>query len=243
MSGHSKWSKIQHKKGKNDKARSAMFTRLLKAITVAAGQGGGDPDMNFALRLAIDKAKAGNVPKDNIDNAVKRGTGEGKDAASFEEALYEGFGPDGVAMMIECLTDNKNRTVSNVKLILSKNGGSAAGPGSVQWQFEHKGVIRFSTEKKSQIPDWESMQLELMDAGAGDIKEEKEYVEIVCEKESLQPVLAVFATLSFDPDDSSLEWVAKEPAAISEQTAEKLEHMLDAFEEDDDVKEVYTNVA
>lgn len=243
MSGHSKWSKIQHKKGKNDKARSATFTKLLKAITVAAGQGGGDLDMNFALRLAVQKAKSANMPKDNIENAIKRGTGEGKDAASFEEALYEGFGPDGVALLIECLTDNKNRTVSDVKLILSKNGGSAAGPGSVQWQFEHKGAIRFSSEKKAAIADWDDMQLALMDAGAGDIKEESDHVEILCEKESLKQVIDVCTTNNLEPDDSGLEWLPKDPVVISEGTAAKLEKILDAFEESDDVKEVYTNVA
>ncbi|PIT86910.1 MAG: YebC/PmpR family DNA-binding transcriptional regulator, partial [Candidatus Magasanikbacteria bacterium CG10_big_fil_rev_8_21_14_0_10_43_6] len=134
MSGHSKWSKIQHKKGRTDKARSNLFTKLLRSVTLAAQEGGMDPDMNFSLRLAVEKAKAGNVPKDNIDRAIKKGGGAAKDGVVFEEVVYEGFGPHGVALIIEALTDNKNRTVSEIKHLLAKSGGSLAGPGSVQWQ-------------------------------------------------------------------------------------------------------------
>ncbi len=243
MSGHSKWSNIQHKKGKNDKARAAIFTKLCKAITVAASEGGGDADMNFSLRLAIDKAKSENVPKDNILRAVKRGTGEDKDGVVFEHALYEGFGPGGVALLIECLTDNTNRTVSEVKLILSKKGGSAAGQGSVQWQFEQKGIIRFSTEKKATIADWEEAQLGLMDAGMLDIYEIEDGCELSCSRENLQKLVEAVLRLGVEPDHSALEWVAKDTIELSDEDGEQLGRMLDAFEENDDVKEVYTNAA
>jgi len=219
MSGHSKWHNIQHKKAKNDKARGAMFTKLIKSITVAAGEGGPDLDMNFSLRLAVEKAKAGNVPKDNIERAIKRGSGEGKEGVTYEHTLYEGFGPGGIALLIECLTDNKNRSVSDVKLILSKKGGSSAGQGSVQWQFEHKGMVRFSAEKKNAISEWDDAQLTLMDAG----------------------VVEALLTLGVTPDDSSLEWVAKELVACPKEKAAQLEALLDAFDENDDVKAVYTN--
>ena len=242
MSGHSKWSKIRHKKGKADKARSSSFTKLLRAVMVAA-QSGGDPDMNFSLRLAIDKAKAGNVPKDNIERAVKKGSGEAKDGVVFEEALYEGFGPGGVAMLVECLTDNKNRTVSDVKYILTKNGGSMAGSGAVQWQFEHKGVVRLSAETKQAVQDWDSLELALMDAGAQDIKESEFGIEIVSAMEDLKKILDAVAEAGATSEDSGLEWVAKDTVDIDEGVAVKLESLLEKFEENDDVTEVYTNVA
>lgn len=242
MSGHSKWSKIKHKKGAADKKRSNAFTKLLKAVTVAAAAGG-DPDMNFALRLAIQKAKAGNVPKDNIEKAVKRGSGEGKDGVVFEETLYEAFGPGGVALMIECLTDNKNRTISDVKVAVTKNGGSMAGPGSVQWQFEHKGVVRIDAEKKAQIADWDDAQLTLMDAGVTDIQESEEGVTLLAEKDALRAMLDAVTALGIEPDDSGLEWVAKEGVSPEDAILTKVEKVIDALDECDDVKEVYTNIA
>lgn len=241
MSGHSKWSKIKHKKGAADAKRSNLFTKLTKAVTVAAQQGGGDPEMNFSLRLAIDKAKAGNVPKDNIDRAIKRGTGEDKEGAAIEEVLYEGFGPGGVAILIEVLTDNKNRTVSEIKNILTKQGGSLGGPGSVQWQFERKGEVLFTPEKKSQIQDWDSVQLELMDAGAEDIRDDENGVEIICPIENFKKVMQVINKLGIDPDDSGLKWVAKEEATLDDEASKKVEALCQALDESDDVREVYTN--
>lgn len=243
MSGHSKWHKIQHKKGKADKARSGEFTKLLRAVMVAAQQGGGDPEMNFSLRLAVQKAKAGNVPKDNIDRAIKRGTGEDKDGAVFETALYEGFGPGGVAMLIECLTDNKNRTVADVKYILTKHGGSMAGPGSVQWQFDHKGVVRLANSAKAAVPNWGEFQLSLMDAGAEDLNEYEEGVELLCQVSNLKDVLDALGAAGIEPEDSGLEWVPKEPVEVDEATEKKVDGILEKFEENDDVREVYTNIA
>ena len=244
MSGHSRWSKIQHKKGRTDKARSSLFTKLLRAITVAAQQGGGDVDMNFSLRIAVDKAKAGNVPKDNIERAIKKGSGEGKDGVVYEEGMYEGFGPGGIAVLVEVLTDNKNRTGSEVKHTFSKCGGSMGGPGSVQWQFEHLGII---TLKKNVLQekglDFDDFSLEMIDAGAQDIKEHDDIVEIITAKEDLKKVLDVVIEKGIESEDSGLEWVAKETNEIDEATQEKLAKLYDAFDDNDDVKEVYTNVA
>lgn len=243
MAGHSKWANIKHKKGKADKARSNIFTKVSRMITVAAREGGGDPDMNVALRLAIQKAKAANMPKDNISRAVKRGTGELKDGAVLEEIIYEGFGPNGVAFLVDSVTDNKNRTVSEVKHAFSKHGGSLGGPGSVQWQFERKGVIRFTADKKAAITDWDEFQLSLMDAGAEDILDEQEGVEIVSPVESFQAVVTLFEQSGIDPDDSGLEWVAKEKVTLDESTANKVSTLYEALDELDDVRAVYTNDA
>ncbi len=241
MSGHSKWSKIQHKKGAADTKRGNLFTKLGKAVTVAAQQGGGDPEMNFSLRLAIDRAKAANMPKDNIDRAVKKGTGELKDGVALQEVVYEGFGPGGVAVLVEVVTDNTNRVVSEVKHLFNKYGGSMGGPGSVQWQFIQKGVIRFTPDKK--IGDWESAQLELMDAGVGDIEESEEGVELISSKDSFMKVLEAVKNLGIEPDDSGLEWVAKESVEITEDAATKVEGLYNALDELDDVKDIYTNEA
>lgn len=243
MSGHSKWSKIQHKKGAADAKRGNIFTKLTKMITVAAREGGGDPEMNFSLRMAIEKAKSANVPKDNIERAIKRGTGELKDGAEIQEVIYEGFGPNGVAFLVETLTDNTNRTVSEVKNIFSKQGGSLGGPGSVQWQFEQKGVVRFMAGKKAQISDWDSVQLELMDAGVEDIKDSEEGVELMSSRENFQKMLEAVQKFNIEPDDSGLEWIAKETVELDEETSSKVEKLYNALDESDDVREVYTNEA
>ena len=243
MAGHSKWHNIQHKKGKADKARSSLFTKLLRYIVVAAQQGGGDPDMNFALRLAIQKAKAGNVPKDNIERAIKKGIGETADGVVFEEGLYEGFGPGGVAILVEALTDNKNRAVSDIKYILSKKGGSSAGSGSVQWQFERKSVVHIAKDKKEALVNWEDIELELMDAGIDDISESEYGIEIISPVEQLKHILDICTKHTIESEDSGLEWIPKETIEIDTPTQEKLNNLLEALDENDDVKEVYTNVA
>lgn len=243
MSGHSKWHKLKHKKGAADKARGNVFTKLLKAVTVAAGQGGADPDMNFSLRLAIEKAKAGNVPKENIERAIKRGSGEGKDAAHFEEVMYEAVGPGGVGLMIECLTDNTNRTVTDVKTVVSKHGGTVVAPGSVKWQFQHKGVIQFSREKKDAAEQWDELELALIDAGVEDISVDDDSVLLICPMEVLQSVRTALEQGGIHADDAHLEWVAKEQLELSAEDREKTDALLDALDENDDVKDVYTNAA
>jgi YebC/PmpR family DNA-binding regulatory protein len=241
MSGHSRWSKIQHKKGKTDKARSSLFTKLLKSVTVAAQQGG-DVNMNFSLRIAVDKAKASNVPKDNIERAIKKGSGEGKNGVVYEEGLYEGFGPGGVAIIVETLSDNSNRTVAEVKHAFSK-GGSMGASGSVQWQFIQLGMIRLASEQKKGIKDWDDFQLELMDVGVEDIVEGDLGVELIMPKEQLKKVLDIFATKNIELEDSGLEWIAKDSVEIDKEITEKLENFLEKMDECEDVKEVYTNVA
>lgn len=241
MSGHSKWSKIQHKKGKVDKAKSNVFTKIARMITLAARQGGGDSEMNFSLRLAIQKAKSSNMPKDNIERAIKSGTGDLKDGKIIEEIIYEGFGPNGVAFLIETMTDNKNRTVGEIKHIFSLYGGSLGGPGSVQWRFERKGVIRFITDKKSEILNWNDSQLQLMDAGAEDIKDEEGGVEIISSVESFQEVLKIFEQTGVEPDDSGLEWIAKELVPLDSSASNSISKLYDDLEDLDDVRAVYTN--
>ncbi len=241
MSGHSKWHNIQAKKGKADKARSNIFTKMSRMISVAAQQGGGDPMMNFSLRLAIDKAKAVNMPKDNIDRAIKRGTGEDSEGTVYQELMYEGFGPNGVAFLVEVLTDNNNRTVAEVKNAFTKNGGTMGGQGSVKWQFEQKGVIRFTTDKKTLIKDWEKAQLELLDAGVLDIKEDENGVELFSAREDFQKMSEVVDKLGIEPDESGLEWIAKETVSLDEETSAKVENLYNILDELDDVRAVYTN--
>ncbi|PLX27287.1 YebC/PmpR family DNA-binding transcriptional regulator [Candidatus Parcubacteria bacterium] len=243
MSGHSKWSKIRHKKGAADAKRSNIFTKLGKAITVAAQQGGGDLEMNFSLRMAVEKAKSANMPKDNIEKAIKKGTGESKDGVVLQEVVYEAFGPNGVAILIESVTDNTNRSVSEIKGVINKYNGSLGGPGSVQWQFEQRGVVRFTADKKSEIADWDSAQLELMDAGVEDIRDSEEGVELLSTRESFQKMIDAIQKLGVDPDDSGLEWVAKETIDLDPSVSESVEKLVDALDELDDVKEVYTNEA
>lgn len=241
MSGHSKWHKIQHKKGKADKARSGMFTKLLKAITVAAQQGGGDPAMNFSLRLAVEKAKAGNVPKDNIEKAIKRGTGELAGEA-IEEVLYEGYGPGGVALLVHCTTDNRNRTVAEVKHAFSKYGGSLGTAGSVQWQFVESSVLLLSTEKRNAVSDWEALELALIDAGADDVLIYDEYVEIRGAKEHFQNLLETLGRTGIEPDDSGLQWVPKDTITMSEEEVKKFDVLVENLEELDDVNEVFSDI-
>lgn len=242
MSGHSKWHNIQQKKGKMDKLRSNVFTKLGRMITVAAKEGGGDANANFSLRLAIDKAKAANMPKENIERAIKRGTGELKDGAVIEETLYEGFGPGGTAFLVETLSDNKNRIVSDIKNVFIKHGGTMGGVGSVKWQFQRFGVVRISQDSRLKIQDKkDEFEMSLIDAGAGDIQESEMGVEIKCPVEKFQKVLEVMEKYYLEPESSGIEWVAKEPVSLDAGVSEKVQSLYEALEEMDDVREVYTN--
>jgi len=244
MSGHSKWSKIQHKKGKTDSARSNLFTKLSRAITIAASQGGGDPEMNFSLRLAIQKGKEENLPKDNIERAIKKGTGDLNDGTVLEEVAYEGFGPCGVAFLVEAVTDNKNRAVSEIKYAFSKFGGSLGGPGSVQWQFERFGVMRLSKENKESVADkWSDFELALMDAGVDDIIDNEFGVELHSPVDNFQKVMEVVNSYNIEMDDSGLEWIAKETVSLNKEESDRVEKLYDALDELDDVRAVYTNEA
>ncbi|HRH23841.1 MAG TPA: YebC/PmpR family DNA-binding transcriptional regulator [Candidatus Magasanikbacteria bacterium] len=240
MSGHSKWHNIQGKKGKADKARANAFTKVSKAITIAAQNGGGDPAMNFSLRLAIDKAKEVNMPKDNIDRAIKKGTGELKDGVVLQEVVYEGYGPGGVAMLVESVTDNTNRALTEIKNAFTKSGGSLGSKGAVVWQFEYKAVLRIGAEKKTELKNWEQLELALMDAGVDDIRESENGVELVGPKEKFQTMNEVLQKAGISPDSASLEWMAKETMEIPEDQSEILGTLVEALYDLDDVKEVYT---
>ncbi len=238
MSGHSKWHNIQGRKGKQDAKRSSMFSKFSKAITIAAQRGGGDPETNFSLRIAIDKSKSVSMPKDNIERAIKKGTGA-DGGAQIEEVYYEAFGPGGTAIIIKCLTDNKNRAVADVKHILTKNGGTMGGNGSVMWMFEQLGVIQFETSK---LPtDRDSFELAVIEAGADDIFIEDEQVEIKTKVENFGRVLNKLKELGMESDDSGLRYVAKEEMAISEEVRGQITQLFDLLEENDDVDDYYTN--
>ncbi|HNU96186.1 MAG TPA: YebC/PmpR family DNA-binding transcriptional regulator [Candidatus Magasanikbacteria bacterium] len=241
MSGHSKWHNIQGRKGKQDALRSAMFSKYSKLITIAA-KGGGDPDKNFSLRIAIDKAKSVSMPKDNIDKAIKKGTGELNDGIVLEEALYEAFGPGGVAVLIKAVTDNKNRTVSEIKHILTKSGGSMAGPGSVAWMFEQLGVIRLTAEElKNKNISQDDFEMSLIEVGAQDIKVEEDEIEVLTKIEDLQKVLGKIKEMNIEPNKSGIEWVAKEKAEIPEENVDKLQNLFGELEEREDVEDYFTN--
>ncbi|MFZ2190141.1 MAG: YebC/PmpR family DNA-binding transcriptional regulator [Candidatus Magasanikiibacteriota bacterium] len=242
MSGHSKWHNIQAKKGKADKARSNTFTKLARLISVAAQQGGGDQVMNFSLRLAVEKAKAANMPKENIERAVKKGTGELDDGLTLQEVMYEGFGPNGVAFLVECLTDNVNRTVSEVKNIFSKYGGSMGGPGTVKWQFHRLGVIHLGESKKEKVESKkDEFEMALIEAGADDIIFNDFDIEIRTSVENFQKVLEAVEKFGVEADEFGLEWVAKETITLDEEKSEKVSNLCEYFEDLDDVRAVYTN--
>lgn len=237
MSGHSKWASIKHKKGAADAKRGKIFSKLAKAIAVCAREGGGDPAMNFSLRLAIEKAKQANMPKDNIERAIARGTGESGEEA-LATAVYEGMGPGGAALIVETVTDNKNRTYANIKSIFNKLGGNMEA--KVMWQFEQKGVVR--VEDTASIADRESFELELIDSGAEEINWE-DGLEVVCAISDLQKIEEKIKSTGLEIQSADLEYLAKDDLQLSADDEQKLERFMDALDDDDDVTNVYTNAA
>ena len=236
MSGHSKWSTIKRKKAAIDAKRGKAFTKLIKEIMVAAREGGGDIDGNPRLRLAVDNAKAANMPADNIDRAIKKATG-GLEGVNYSELTYEGYGPGGVALIVECLTDNKNRTVAEVRHAFSKLGGSMAETGAVAWMFERKGVITLPADGKTED---EMMEI-VLEAGAEDLQSEEEFFEIKTSVEDFEPVRKQIVAIGMNPDNASLQWVAKNEVAVSGETSEKVMKLIDMLEDNDDVQNVYSN--
>lgn len=238
MSGHSKWATIKRKKGAADAKRGQAFSKLSKTITVCAREGGTDPVMNFSLRLAIEKAKAANMPKDNIERAIQKaaGTGEGGQLAT---AVYEAMGPGGVAIVIEALTDNPNRTVTNVKNIVNKRGGNVEA--KVLWMFERKGVAY--VEDVAAISDWDSFELSLIDAGAEDIARSDDQVRVISSVKDLKAVTDALTASGLTVESAGIEYVAKNTTELSAEQEEKLQEMVEALEEDEDVNGVYTNAA
>jgi len=238
MSGHSKWSKIKHTKGVADARKGAVFTKLGHLITVAARQGGGDPEKNFNLRLTIDRAKKSNLPKDNIERAIKRGTGE-LIGEEIEEILYEAFGPEGSAVLIKALTSNKNRTVSNLRRIFNKHSGNLGEKNSVRWMFEEKGVIGI---EKSKIEDLEKIELKAIDLGAEDIKIEENELIVYTKIEELEKIKQELEKQGLEIDYAEMEWIPKDEIEISSVSQNKLKTIFNELEEDPDVNDYYTNV-
>lgn len=236
MSGHSKWSTIKRKKAAADQKRGKIFTKLIKEITVAARQGGGDIDGNPRLRLAVDNAKSANMPMDNIERAIKKATGE-VEGANYLELTYEGYGPGGVAVLVESVTDNKNRTVAEVRHAFSKHGGSLGENGSVAWMFDRKGVVMLPAQGKSED---DVMEL-VLDAGAEDIQSEDEFFEITAAVEDFETVRKAIVDAGLDVENASLQWIAKNTVEVNGETSEKLMKMIDMIEDSDDVQNVYTN--
>jgi YebC/PmpR family DNA-binding regulatory protein len=236
MSGHSKWSTIKRKKGALDAKRGKIFTKLIKEITISARDGGGDPDSNPRLRLAVDNAKAQNMPADNITRAIKKATGE-QEGVNYIELTYEGYGPSGVAVLVECLTDNKNRTVAEVRHLFSKYGGSLGENGSVAWMFERKGIITMPTQGKSEDDIFEIIS----EAGADDLNTEEEFYEVVTTVESFEPVRRQLVSLGLEIENASLQWIAKNTTPVNGEASEKVMKLIDMLEDSDDVQNVYAN--
>jgi len=231
MSGHSKWNSIKRQKGAADQKRSKIFTKLGKAITVAAREGGGDQEMNFKLRLAVTKAKANNMPKDTIEKAIIRGTGESSDTI-YEEAIYEGFGPDKIGVIIEVLTDNKNRAVSEIKHVLSKNGGALAANGAVMWQFDHRGVILSEDKNMS-----EALENAILESGALDYELSENGIEITTAPENLDKVRKTIESI-MSIMSAELAYIPKETKKPS--NPEVWEKFISTLEDLDDVNNFYT---
>jgi YebC/PmpR family DNA-binding regulatory protein len=236
MSGHSKWSQIKRQKGAADQKRGALFTKLAREITIAAKQGGGDPDANFRLRLAVQKARENNMPADNIQRAIARATGGG-DGADLQEITYEGYGPGGVAILVQAQTDNRNRTVGEVRSAFSRAGGNLGEAGSVAWQFENRGVIAVSTANKSadEIADV------AIDAGAEDFLVEDGVVEVYTAPADLEHVRQALLDAGLEIISAELLYVAKTPVALEPREAEQVLRLMEKLEDLDDVQRVYSN--
>ena len=236
MSGHSKWANIQHRKGRQDAKKAKFFTKAAKDIILAAKAGGGIPEDNATLRLAIQKAKQVNLPKDKIENAIKKGTGEIEGGDLYETA-YEGYAPGGVAVLIEVATDNKNRTVAEIRHLLSKNGGNMGEAGSVAWMFDKKGVITFSKEKYSE----EQVMEAGLEAGAEDILDEDDVWAVHCEPAVYMAVQQAFDDAGMEYESSELSMVPQNYVEVDADTARKIFRLVDAIDENDDVQQVHVN--
>ncbi len=237
MSGHSKWSQIKRQKGANDAKRGAVFTKLGREITIAARAGGGDPDANYRLRLAMDKARSINMPADNIKRAIEKATGGG-DAEQYEEIVYEGYGPGGVAVLVEAATDNRNRTAAEVRSIFSKTGGQLAGSGAVAWQFEVRGLITVTREGI----DADEVALAAIDAGAADVDSESDPIEIYTEPSDLYTVRKALEDAGVSVDDAESAMIAKQTVSLDADHVRKALRLVDLLEDLDDVQRVTTNV-
>jgi YebC/PmpR family DNA-binding regulatory protein len=238
MSGHSHWATIKRKKGAADAKKGKIFTRIAREIVLAAREGGGDPGMNVRLELAIDKAKAANMPKDSIERAIKRGTGEDKEGAAFEEILYEGYAQSGVALMIECTTENRNRTVAEIRHILTRSGGGLGDPGSVSWQFERMTYFAIPSEGN----DFDKIFEVALEAGADDINEDDDAIEIVGSPNMFKTIADHLSKANIKPDESGIRFMPKQEISLSVDQTVKVLKTIEDLEELDDVMNIYSNL-
>jgi YebC/PmpR family DNA-binding regulatory protein len=237
MSGHSKWSTIKRKKGAADAKRGKIFTKIIKEISIAAREGGGDPETNPRLRLAIQNAKGANMPKENIDRAIKKAAGA--EAESYSETSFEGYGPCGVAVFIECLTDNNNRTVSAVRAAFNRHGGNLGTNGSLSFLFDRKGI--FTIEREG--VNIEEIELELIDAGAEDFEVDVDRITVTCAKEDFGSLNKKLNELGIEPEDAGLKRIPNDTKKVDVDSARKVLRFIDTLEDDDDVQNVYHNMA
>ncbi len=236
MSGHSKWHTIKHKKGALDAKRGKVFTKLIKEIAVAARTGGGDPDANARLRKAVSDAKGANMPNDTIARAIRRGTGE-EEGVNYEEIVYEGYGPGGVAVMLDVMTDNRNRTVAEIRHIFGKNGGNLGTSGAVNWMFEKKGYI---VVEKSAKPEEELFEV-VTDAGAEDLRDDGDSFEVITSPEDFDTVLEAIKKAGVEPQVAEVELLPKEYKTLEGQEARQMIKLMEALEDHDDVQKVSAN--
>ena len=236
MSGHSKWHTIKHKKGAADARRGKIFTRLIKELTVAARGGGGDPDMNPRLRTVIAEAKANNMPRENIERAIRRGTGE-EPGVSYEEITYEGYGPGGVALLIQTLTDNKNRTVGEIRHLLGKYAGNLAAENSVAWMFSRKGQVVVEKAKA----DEDTLLNVALDAGADDMNDDGSAWEIVCAPESFESVREAVKGLGVEPASAEIAMIPQNYVKLQGKDAQQMLRLMEALDDHDDVQHVWAN--
>ncbi|HEX5246474.1 MAG TPA: YebC/PmpR family DNA-binding transcriptional regulator [Gaiellaceae bacterium] len=238
MSGHSKWSSIKHKKGAADAKRGKLFSKLSRAIIVAAKEGGGDPAGNLALQNAIEKAKSYSMPKDNIDRAIAKGSGADADASAFEVVVYEGYGPSGVAVIVEALTDNRNRTASDVRHTFAKNDGNLGGSGAVSWLFERRGIVMVDAEGA----DEDELTLAAAEGGAEDVELDGSSFQVTCAPEQLAAVREAVEAAGFSVDAAELTMVPKTTVEVADENeAKKILRLIDQLEDNDDVQDVYAN--
>lgn len=236
MSGHSKWHTIKHKKGALDAKRGKLFTKLIREMTIAARLGGGDPDANPRLRTAVDKAKAANMPQDNITRAIKKGTGE-LEGTTYEELVLEGFGPGGVAILVEGSTDNRNRTVSEIRHLFSKHGGNLGGAGSVAYMFKPRGVISITADKTT-----EDQLMEIaLDAGADDIQSEAQGFTVYTTQQTFEAARAAIVKAGIEPDDAEIKKLADTNVTLEGAKAQQLLKLVEALDDHDDVQSVWDN--
>ncbi len=238
MSGHSKWHNIRLRKGKQDAVRGKIFTKIAREIIVAAREGGGSTDTNLRLRLAVGKAREASMPQDNIKRAIMRGTGESGESANFEEITYEGYGPAGVAVMVSCLTDNRNRTVAELRNTFAKNGGNLGESGCVSWMFDSTGLVQIPGDRA----DEETVMMATMDEGAEDIRVEEDTIEVLCQPEDLPKVRDAVAQAGIEYTSAEVTMLPKTTVRVEDgKEASRILRLMDALEENDDVQQAYAN--